>query len=126
VLYCKVIFEGIGMLIKGTVGLSDMSGAIGAVSVMDEVYTEYARYSIWDGISSILSIASLISVNLGIFNLIPIPALDGSKILICAWEGIRKKPVNKKVEMGINLFGFVLIIALAILTAVMDISKLVL
>ncbi|MBQ8406906.1 MAG: site-2 protease family protein, partial [Clostridia bacterium] len=59
--------------------------------------------------------ASFIGVNLAVFNLLPIPALDGSKVIFCIIEWIRKKPINRKVEAAIHFAGIVLIFGFAIL-----------
>lgn len=67
------------------------------------------------GLQSFLEIAAYIGVNLAVFNLLPIPALDGSKIIFTVIEWIRGKPINRKVEAVIHAAGFVLLIGFAIL-----------
>jgi regulator of sigma E protease len=64
---------------------------------------------------SFLNIAALIGVNLAVFNLLPVPALDGSKVVFCAIEWIRKKPINRKVETLIHLVGIIFLFGFAIL-----------
>ena len=69
------------------------------------------------------NLMSAISLSLGIFNLLPIPALDGGRILILVIEGIRRKPMKESIEQGIILAGFAAIILLALVITVMDIIK---
>jgi len=68
-----------------------------------------------DSLFSFLYIASFIGVNLAVFNLLPIPALDGCKVIFCLIEWIRRKPVNRKVEAVIHFAGIILLFGFAIL-----------
>ena len=69
-------------------------------------------------------LASIISINLGIINLLPIPALDGSRIIFLALEGIRGKPIDPQKEGFIHFIGFSLLILLMILIAFQDVTRL--
>ena len=71
-------------------------------------------------ISDTLNIAAFIGVNLAVFNLLPIPALDGCKVIFCIIEWIRKKPVNRKVEAIIHFAGIILLFGFAILVDVLQ------
>jgi regulator of sigma E protease len=77
------------------------------------------------GISYFLQFIALISIYLAIFNLLPIPALDGGKLLFLGIEAIRKKPVDPKIEQKITLFFFGLLVSLAILVTIRDILELI-
>ena len=77
------------------------------------------------GIESVIALLAMLSLNIGIFNLIPIPALDGGKLLFMIIEAIRGKPVNPKVEGYIHTAGFVLLMALIVVVTFSDIWKLV-
>ena len=102
------IFSVLGQLITGRISLSSMGGTVTTIAVTaDAIKTGGVRY--------LLNIASFIGVNLAVFNLLPFPALDGSRIVFCLIEGIFKKPVNRKVEGVIHTVGFVLILLFAIL-----------
>ena len=63
---------------------------------------------------------SFIGVNLAVFNLLPIPALDGARVVFCLIEWIRKKPVNRKVEAAVNGIGLILILGFAILVDILQ------
>lgn len=101
------IFTVIGQLFRGEIGIKSLGGTITTISVTADVIKT-------GGFWSLLNIASFIGVNLAVFNLLPIPALDGSKALFTVIEWIRGKPVNRRVEGIIHTIGFVVIILFAI------------
>lgn len=101
------IFGILGELLTGALGLSALGGPVSTIKMTSQIAAQ--------GLRSFLDIASYIGVNLAVFNLLPIPALDGSKVVFTAIEGIFKKPVNRKVEAVIHAVGFVLLFGFAIL-----------
>ena len=101
------IFKVLGQLFTGGLGLSAFGGPITTIRLTSEIASR--------GLQSFLEIAAYIGVNLAVFNLLPIPALDGSKIVFTVIEWIRGKPINRKVEAVIHAVGFVLLIGFAIL-----------
>ncbi|MBQ7063331.1 MAG: RIP metalloprotease RseP [Firmicutes bacterium] len=119
----KLVIRGVVQLVTGQIGINNMMGPIGIVQVMDDTVTEAAAISFRAVILNIISLTALLSVNLGVMNLIPIPALDGSHLVFLAIEAIRGKPVNKKVESMIYLIGFILLIGLMIFVAGNDILR---
>lgn len=110
-----LILGTFGDLIVGKVPLSQVSGPIGTVNQMANYGMENAYY--------LLLLLPLIAANLGIFNLFPIPALDGSKVVFTIIEWIRGKPVNPKVESMIHFVGLIVLFGLVI---ILDIVNLVL
>jgi len=105
------VLQAIGELLTGRLALSSMGGPITTITVT----SKYAVQSF----ASFLEICAMIGVNLAVFNLLPIPALDGSKIIFTVIEWIRGKPLNQKVENVINTVGFILIIAFAVLVDIL-------
>lgn len=101
------IFKVLGQLLTGDLGLSAFGGPITTIRVTSEIASR--------GAQSFLEIAAYIGVNLAVFNLLPIPALDGSKVVFTLIEWIRGKPINRKVEAVIHAVGFVLLLAFAVL-----------
>lgn len=101
------IFKVLGQLLTGSLGLSAFGGPITTIRLTSEIASR--------GLQSFLEIAAYIGVNLAVFNLLPIPALDGSKIVFTAIEWIRGKPLNRKVEAVIHAVGFVLLLGFAVL-----------
>ena len=120
----EMTIGGVVQLVTGAVGLDAMSGPIGIVSTVGEVYEESAGYGFMSVVSSLASLTVLLSANLGVLNLFPIPALDGSRIVFLIIEKIRKKPMNARVEGLIYTIGFLLLIGLMIAVAFNDILKL--
>ena len=112
----KVVLISFWQLITGTVPLSSVSGPVGIVS---EINTAAKA-----GFESVLSLAALISINLGVVNLFPLPALDGGRILFLIVEKIRRKPLAKNHEAIIHFVGFALLMLVAILVTFSDITKL--
>lgn len=121
----KMTLSSIGMLFTGALGLDSLSGPIGIVTVTGELYQEAQGYGFGVVLGTMANLTVLLSANLGVLNLFPIPGLDGSRVIILLIEKIRKKPMNQKVESLIYLIGFVLLIGLMIAVAVSDIMKLV-
>lgn len=108
-------------LITGVFSMSQMSGPVGLVSAIGDVVEQSPSKIL--AILNLLNFSALISINLGIFNLIPFPALDGSKLLILAIEGIRKKALPPEKEAFITMIGFVLLIMLMIFATSNDILR---
>ena len=101
------ILRSLGELLTGKLGLSSMGGPVTTIRVTAEA----ASYNLY----SFLNIAGFIGVNLAVFNLLPIPALDGSKVIFCIIEWIRKKPLNRKVETMIHFIGIIFLLGFAVL-----------
>ena len=95
-------------LITGSLGIGSVGGTVTTISVTAEAIKT-------GGLWSLLNIASFIGVNLAIFNVLPFPALDGSRAVFTVIEWIRKKPVNRRVEGIIHTFGLVFLLAFALL-----------
>ncbi len=106
------IFKVLGELLTGRLGISAMGGPVTTIKVTSELATQ--------SVQSFLEIAAYIGVNLAVFNLLPIPALDGSKVVFCLIEWIFKKPVPRKIEAIIHTVGFILILAFAVLIDILQ------
>jgi regulator of sigma E protease len=106
-----VILRTLGELLTGKLGLESMGGPVTTIKVASEEAS--------GGLFRFLNIAAFIGVNLAVFNLLPIPALDGCKVIFCLIEWIRKKPVNRKVETIIHFVGIIALFAFAILVDIL-------
>lgn len=113
----RLIYLSLFDMLRGKYGLNDMSGAVGVVSVISQA----ASY----GLATLLYLIALISINIGIFNLLPIPALDGGTLVLLIVEAIRRKPIPQKYETAIKLIGFALLITLMIVGNINDVIKLI-
>lgn len=112
--YLGANIEGYAELFTGKAENVEVMGVVG-------IANEISKTSAWQ---EFFYMMCAISLSLGIFNLFPIPALDGGRILLLIIEGIRRKPLNEKVEQNIILISFLIIILFAIFITFMDISKL--
>lgn len=120
----EVTIRSFAMLFTGALGLDAVAGPIGMVSIVGDTYKAAASYGVMAVISSMASLMTLLSANLGVLNLFPIPGLDGSRIIFCGIEKLRKKPLNPKVENMIYLIGFVLLFGFMIVVALNDVLRL--
>ena len=112
----KMIVDSIVDLIGGRYGVDALSGPVGVSEVVGQATQK--------GFYSVLYLFSFITINLGVFNLIPFPALDGGRVLFLAYEGIFRKPVKKEVEQAINTVGLMLLMGLAVFVMIKDIFTL--
>lgn len=106
------VFDSISGMITGKYGLEHMSGPIG----VGEVIGQAARL----GINSVLNIAVVLSMNLGVFNLLPIPGLDGGKIIFLIIEAIIRRPIPRKIEEWTTVVGITLLMTLVVFVAFKD------
>lgn len=106
------ILKVLGELLTGKLGLSAFGGPITTISMTSQIVSRGFRY--------FLEIAGYIGVNLAVFNLLPIPALDGCKVLFTLIEWIRGKPISRKVEAIINAAGFIFLLGFAILVDILQ------
>ena len=111
------------MLLTGQVAFDQLSGPVGVVNMGVQIWDDGIKESIWVAVQQMFFLAALISVNLGIFNLFPFPALDGGRILFTAVEGVRGKPVNPKIEGFFHAFGLFLILGLMVVVLFNDILR---
>lgn len=109
-------------LITGRFGLNDLSGPVGVVGVVSDTMASSDNFM--EGLSNLLYIVSLITINLGIFNLLPIPALDGGRFLFLIIEAIRRKPLKPEHEGIVHFIGFALLMVLMVIVTFNDIVKL--
>ncbi len=105
----------VGMLLRRVP--ADVTGPLGITMVLGEA----ARM----GAAELLYLAGALSANLGLINLLPIPALDGSRLVFCAWEAVRKKPIDPEKEGVVHLVGFFILISLFVLVTYKDVLRLV-
>lgn len=103
-------------LFTGKLGINDLSGPVGVGQVVNQASGQ--------GFMSILQLVAFITISIGMFNLLPFPALDGGRFVFLIVELIRKKPVNPKIEGYVNAAGLVLLLGLMVIVTFKDIIKL--
>ena len=114
----RLVFVSIGMLISGQAGMSDVSGPIGVVDAMNT--TAQAG-----GFVALLYLAGFISVNIGLMNLLPVPALDGGRIFFVLIEAVRKKPIPPEKEGVVHFIGLILLVGLMVFATWNDIVRII-
>ena len=97
-------------------GAGDVAGPVGIIQMIGES----ARF----GLIYLINLTALISINLGLLNLLPIPALDGSKLIFLGIEGIRGKPIDVQKENMVTIIGFALLMTLMLFVTYQDIVRL--
>ena len=107
------IVDNLKQLFTGKVGVDQMMGPVGISEAVAKT----------NGIQDFIYLLALISLSLGVTNLLPIPALDGGKILILIIEAIRRKPMKQETEINIQLLGFSILIALSLYVTYHDILR---
>ena len=124
--YAKTTYKSLGMLIRGQVGKDDVSGPVGIAQFVGESYDEAEEnYGTSSAILTMCEIVVLLSVNLGILNLLPLPALDGGRLLFMFVEVIRGKPVSPEKEGMVHFAGLVVFMVLMVFIMYNDIMKIV-
>lgn len=120
----KTVYSSLIGMITGRFAVNNMSGPIGIASVIGEATNEGLKTSVWAAVANIVSLMAMITINLGIFNLLPLPALDGGRLLILIFEMILGKKMNPKYENWIHTLGLFLFIAFILYISYSDILRL--
>ena len=122
--FIRSVYVSLFRMITGQSGFNEMSGPVGIASMIGEVAEAGFAQSFMDGINNILYIMALITVNLGIVNLLPLPALDGGRFFFLLVEAIRRKPIKPEHEGMVHMIGMLLLFGLIIVVTFNDIMKL--
>lgn len=125
--FVRIVWMSLGDLITGRVGVDQMSGVIGVVDVVSEVGTQSA--SILVGVQNVFYIMALIAVNLAVMNMLPIPALDGGRVLFVILNGVSyllfRRHIPQRLEGYIHAVALVLLLVVMLLIAFQDVWKIV-
>ena len=121
--WLKATYKSLGLIFRGHFSKDDISGPVGVVKVVDDTYEETAPYGPAAVILTFLSLATLLTVNLGVINLLPLPALDGGRLLFLLLEAVRGKPIPPEKEGLVHLAGFAVLMFVMILVLFNDISR---
>lgn len=113
----KMVIDSVVGMINGRFGIEAVSGPVGVVGVVETAAK--------DGFMSFLYIVSVLTINLGVFNLLPFPMLDGGQLLFLAIEGIIGRPVNRKIQSYVNFAGAVLLFGFMIFITCKDVLNLI-
>lgn len=118
----KMVWDSLVGLLRGDYGLKDLSGPVGVTTVMgDAAKTDLDAAKAGGSNHTLLYLVAIITVNLGLFNLLPIPALDGGRLFFQLIELIIRRPVPQKVESAIHAVGLVLLLGLMLVVTCKDV-----
>lgn len=115
--------ESLKMLVTGNVGVDQLSGPVGIVDVVDDTYQQSKAYGAVVVLMQMLNIGILLSANLGVMNLLPLPALDGGRLVFLIIEAIRGKRVAPDKEGMVHFVGMMLLFALMIFVLFNDLKR---
>ncbi|MBP3937677.1 MAG: site-2 protease family protein [Clostridia bacterium] len=125
--YGALVWRSLGGIVTGQYKLNDLSGPVGTVGVIGDAVegaVSDAEQGNLDGLYSLLMLVVLITVNVGVFNLLPLPALDGGRLLFLLIEAVTRRKVPAKFEGMVHVVGMVLLLGLMLLVTFSDIVKL--
>ena len=115
--YSRIFFTSLVDLLRGRESINNLSGPVGIVSAISQA----ASY----GLTDVLELLALITVNLGVFNLLPVPALDGGRLVFLAVEAVIRRPVSERVQESLTLATFILLFGLMIFATYNDVLRLI-
>ncbi|MCR5033104.1 MAG: RIP metalloprotease RseP [Lachnospiraceae bacterium] len=118
----RAVVKSLSLLFRGKLGMDSLSGPVGIASMVGETYTEAKGYGVKVVILTMMNFIVLLSVNLGVMNLLPLPALDGGRLIFLIVELFRGKPVPPEKEGLVHFIGFVLLMILAVFVFYNDIQ----
>ena len=121
----KVVIQSLKYLVTGHASLNDLSGPVGIVNTIGDSYEQSIIYGVRAAFLTMLSFAIMLSANLGVMNLLPLPALDGGRLLFIILEIIRGKKIPPEKEGMVHLVGLVLLLALMMVVMGNDIRKII-
>ncbi len=115
-----VVWRSLVDMVRGRYGLNDLSGPVGTVDIIADAV---GNANTLEGWQTLVMLMVMITVNLGVFNLLPLPALDGGRLVFLIWEGITRRKVPQKWEGMVHFAGIVLLILLMLIVTYSDITK---
>ena len=121
--WLKVTVDGLLMLVQGQLSKDDLAGPVGIAVTIDQTIEQTTPYGLSATILTMINFAVLLSVNLGVMNLLPIPALDGGRLLFMLIEVVRGKPIPPEKEGMVHFVGFVALMILMVFVMYNDIMR---
>lgn len=118
----RMVYLSLFDLLRGQYGINDIAGPIGTVTVIADIAQSSIASVDW---SSLFMLMAMITINIGLFNLLPVPALDGGHLFFMVFELVFRKPVPQKYESYIHAAGLVLLLGFMVLVSASDIWKLI-
>lgn len=120
----RYVFDSFYMMFNGLVSVNDISGPVGIVTMIDSSVEETSPMGIGAVALMLVGQTILLSANLGVMNLLPIPALDGGRLVFLIVEAVRGKPIDKEKEGMVHMAGMMVLLAIMVLIMFNDVRKL--
>lgn len=121
--WIHLTIKSVVSLVRGIFSVNDLSGPIGVVDAVDQVVDETRSEGAVIVSMSLLNMVILLSANLGVMNLLPLPALDGGRLIFLLIEAVRRKPIKRNVEGMIHFAGMMLLMVLMVYVAFNDVRR---
>lgn len=122
--WINTVFESLGMMFRGQVTADDVAGPVGVVSLIGEVVEESKADGWFYVFLNIFNLTLMLSANLGVMNLLPLPALDGGRLVFLIIEAVRRKPIEREKEGMVHFVGIILLMILMVFITFNDILNL--
>ncbi len=116
-----IVWRSLIDMLRGRYGLNDLSGPVGTVDIIADAVGGANTLAGW---RTLIMLMVMITVNLGVFNLLPLPALDGGRLIFLLWEGVTRRRVPQKFEGLVHFVGLLLLILLMLVVSYSDVTKL--
>ena len=120
----KMVWTSLVWLVQGRFSFNDLSGPVGIATAVTQVASQGLETGFVDAVNNILYVMILITINLGMFNMLPFPALDGGRFVFLLIEGIFRKPIPRKVEKIVNAAGLALLMLFMLIVSLKDVWQL--
>lgn len=121
----KMVWSSLAGLVTGQFGINEVSGPVGMTSAISQATAAGLESSFWDGLSNLVYVMMIITVNLGVVNLLPLPALDGGRFVFLLIEAIRRKPMKPEHEGYVHAVGLFILFGFMIVISIKDIIQLI-
>ena len=121
----RKVWASLAGLVTGQFGLNEVSGPVGMTSAISQATASGLETSFWDGLNNLIYVMMIITVNLGVVNLLPIPALDGGRLVFLIIEAIRRKPIKPEHEGYVHAVGMLILFAFMIIISIKDVIQLI-
>lgn len=115
--------QGFKMLVTGKIGVDSLSGPVGVVEVIGDAYEDSKKEGTMKTWLTMINMGILLSANLGVMNLLPLPALDGGRLVFLLLEGVRGKPIKREAESMVHLVGMMLLMGVLFLVTFKDLKN---
>jgi len=120
----RMVWYSLVGLVTGQFGLNDMAGPIGAADAISQAASMGLKQGVLPAMNNIIMMMMMITVNLGVVNLLPLPALDGGRLIFLLIELVRRRPINPKYEGWVHAAGFALLMTFMVIITYSDVLRL--